>query len=159
MYLDRNIKLILDILQENGQGYIVGGYVRDVLLGLEPKDCDFVTDIEYIVSCGSTQYERYRWGWYVCSGCGNSWGESAKWVMQNGSWVGVGFVGENSYDNFLVTYLPSSVACIGYEVINTYTMTSNHYLYNPNTGGWDYWTSTTATAVYGSVYIPGNFRK
>lgn len=47
MYLDRNIKLILDILQENGQGYIVGGYVRDVLLGLEPKDCDFVTDIEY----------------------------------------------------------------------------------------------------------------
>ena len=45
MYLDRNIKLILDILQENGQGYIVGGYVRDVLLGLEPKDCDFVTDI------------------------------------------------------------------------------------------------------------------
>lgn len=47
MYLDRNIKLILDILQENGQGYIVGGYMRDVLLGLEPKDCDFVTDIEY----------------------------------------------------------------------------------------------------------------
>lgn len=47
MYLDKNIKLILDILQKNGQGYIVGGYVRDVLLGLEPKDCDFVTDIEY----------------------------------------------------------------------------------------------------------------
>lgn len=47
MYLDRNIRLILDILQKNGQGYIVGGYVRDVLLGLEPKDCDFVTDIEY----------------------------------------------------------------------------------------------------------------
>lgn len=47
MHLDRNIRLILDILQKNGQGYIVGGYVRDVLLGLEPKDCDFVTDIEY----------------------------------------------------------------------------------------------------------------
>lgn len=47
MYLDRNIKLILEILQKNGQGYIVGGHVRDVLLGLEPKDCDFVTDIEY----------------------------------------------------------------------------------------------------------------
>lgn len=47
MYLDRNIKLILNILQKNGQGYIVGGYVRDVLLGLKPKDCDFVTDIEY----------------------------------------------------------------------------------------------------------------
>ena len=47
MYLDKNIRLILNILQKNGQGYIVGGYVRDVLLGLEPKDCDFVTDIEY----------------------------------------------------------------------------------------------------------------
>lgn len=47
MKLDKNIKLILKILQENGQGYIVGGFIRDALLGLEPKDCDFVTDIEY----------------------------------------------------------------------------------------------------------------
>lgn len=47
MKLDKNIKLILDILQKNGQGYIVGGFVRDTLLGIEPKDCDFVTDIEY----------------------------------------------------------------------------------------------------------------
>lgn len=47
MTLDKNIKLILDILQKNGQGYIVGGYVRDTLLGVKPKDCDFVTDIEY----------------------------------------------------------------------------------------------------------------
>lgn len=47
MKLDKNIKLILKILQENGQGYIVGGFIRDTLLGLEPKDCDFVTDIEY----------------------------------------------------------------------------------------------------------------
>ena len=46
MKLDKNIKLILKILQENGQGYIVGGFIRDTLLGLEPKDCDFVTDIE-----------------------------------------------------------------------------------------------------------------
>lgn len=47
MRLKKNIKLILDILLENGQGYIVGGYVRDILLGVEPKDCDFVTDIGY----------------------------------------------------------------------------------------------------------------
>lgn len=47
MKLDKNIKLILDTLQKNGQGYIVGGYVRDILLGVEPKDCDFVTDIDY----------------------------------------------------------------------------------------------------------------
>ena len=47
MILDKNIKLILETLQKNGQGYIVGGYVRDILLGVEPKDCDFVTDIDY----------------------------------------------------------------------------------------------------------------
>lgn len=47
MKLDKNIKLILDILQKNGQGYIVGGFVRDILLGIEPKDCDFVTDMDY----------------------------------------------------------------------------------------------------------------
>lgn len=45
--LTPDIKLILDILQKNGQGYVVGGYIRDLLLGVEPKDCDFVTDIEY----------------------------------------------------------------------------------------------------------------
>lgn len=45
--LDKNIELILKLLQANGQGYIVGGFVRDTLLGIEPKDCDFVTDIEY----------------------------------------------------------------------------------------------------------------
>lgn len=47
MVLDKNIRLILDILQNNGQGYIVGGFIRDIFLGLTPKDCDFLTDIEY----------------------------------------------------------------------------------------------------------------
>lgn len=45
--LTPDIKFILETLQKNGQGYIVGGYIRDLLLGVEPKDCDFVTDIEY----------------------------------------------------------------------------------------------------------------
>ena len=45
--LDKNIQLILSLLQKNGQGYVVGGYVRDSLLKIIPKDCDFVTDIEY----------------------------------------------------------------------------------------------------------------
>lgn len=47
MILDKNIKFILEILQKNGQGYIVGGFIRDTFLGLNPKDCDFLTDIEY----------------------------------------------------------------------------------------------------------------
>lgn len=45
--LNHNIEFILNLLKEEGQGYIVGGFVRDVFLGLNPKDCDFVTDIEY----------------------------------------------------------------------------------------------------------------
>ena len=45
--LNYNIEFILNLLKEEGQGYIVGGFVRDIFLGLNPKDCDFVTDIEY----------------------------------------------------------------------------------------------------------------
>ena len=45
--LNHNIEFILNLLREEGQGYIVGGFVRDIFLGLDPKDCDFVTDIEY----------------------------------------------------------------------------------------------------------------
>lgn len=40
-------KNILKILQKYGEGYIVGGYVRDSLLGIEPSDCDFVTNLDY----------------------------------------------------------------------------------------------------------------
>lgn len=45
--LSKDEKDILKILQQYGDGYIVGGYVRDSLLGIEPTDCDFVTNIEY----------------------------------------------------------------------------------------------------------------
>ncbi|MCQ8211647.1 CCA tRNA nucleotidyltransferase [Cetobacterium somerae] len=45
--LTKDIEMILDVLNKFGKGYIVGGYIRDYLLGLEPKDCDFCTDIEY----------------------------------------------------------------------------------------------------------------
>lgn len=45
--LTPNIEMILNLLKRNGQGYIVGGFVRDIFLGLRPKDCDFVTDIDY----------------------------------------------------------------------------------------------------------------
>lgn len=45
--LENNVLHILNILKENGSGYIVGGYVRDKLLGIPPKDCDFCTDINY----------------------------------------------------------------------------------------------------------------
>ncbi|MGL4971390.1 MAG: hypothetical protein ACRC45_07240 [Cetobacterium sp.] len=45
--LTEDLKWILNELNKFGKGYIVGGYVRDYLLGIEPKDCDFCTDIDY----------------------------------------------------------------------------------------------------------------
>ncbi len=45
--LGENEKYILEIIQKYGEGYIVGGYVRDSLLDLKPKDCDFVTNLSY----------------------------------------------------------------------------------------------------------------
>ena len=45
--LTEDLKWILERLNSYGKGYIVGGYIRDYLLGIEPKDCDFCTDIEY----------------------------------------------------------------------------------------------------------------
>ena len=38
---------ILNKLNEYGKGYIVGGAIRDILLGLKPKDVDFVTNLPY----------------------------------------------------------------------------------------------------------------
>lgn len=38
---------ILDKLNRYGKGYIVGGAIRDILLGLKPKDVDFATDLSY----------------------------------------------------------------------------------------------------------------
>ena len=49
--LNDNQKLILSKLKENGQGYIIGGFIRDTLLGFKPKDCDFVTDLSLKEVC------------------------------------------------------------------------------------------------------------
>ena len=38
---------ILRKLNEYGKGYIVGGSIRDILLGLKPKDIDFTTNLTY----------------------------------------------------------------------------------------------------------------
>ncbi len=46
-FLNQAEKEILEILNTEGKGYIVGGYIRDILLGFSPQDCDFATNIEY----------------------------------------------------------------------------------------------------------------
>lgn len=38
---------ILNKLNEYGKGYIVGGAIRDILLGLKLKDVDFTTNLPY----------------------------------------------------------------------------------------------------------------
>ena len=38
---------ILNKLSKYGKGYIVGGAIRDILLGLKPKDVDFTTNLPY----------------------------------------------------------------------------------------------------------------
>lgn len=44
LHVDTEVKTILETLQRNGyEAYIVGGAVRDLLLGIEPKDYDIAT--------------------------------------------------------------------------------------------------------------------
>ena len=43
--IDSDAKSIIKKLNKGGfKGFIVGGFVRDSILGLQPKDCDVVTD-------------------------------------------------------------------------------------------------------------------
>ena len=43
-------RLILDKLRERGKAWIVGGWVRDFLLGISPKELDIATDLKPAVS-------------------------------------------------------------------------------------------------------------
>ncbi|WP_022819528.1 CCA tRNA nucleotidyltransferase [Fusobacterium russii] len=43
--IDKDIDEVFQLLKQNSKAYIVGGYVRDRLLGIEPKDCDFCTTL------------------------------------------------------------------------------------------------------------------
>ena len=47
MEFKNNVELILSSLNENGEGFLVGGCLRDIFLNKEPKDYDFATNIEY----------------------------------------------------------------------------------------------------------------
>lgn len=38
---------VINVLSHSKESYLVGGSVRDILLGKDPKDFDFVTDIDY----------------------------------------------------------------------------------------------------------------
>ena len=45
--LDDDVKFILEQLNRNGKGFLVGGAVRDKILNKDPGDYDFATDIGY----------------------------------------------------------------------------------------------------------------
>jgi len=45
--MNKDIKYIIDkIKKSNGNAYIVGGSVRDMLIGIDPADCDIVTNLK-----------------------------------------------------------------------------------------------------------------
>lgn len=46
--LDRRVRYILNLLNDYGEGYLVGGALRDILLGIESKDYDFASNIDYL---------------------------------------------------------------------------------------------------------------
>ena len=45
--LNSDVSFILEQLNKNGNGFLVGGAVRDLIMGHDPGDYDFATDIEY----------------------------------------------------------------------------------------------------------------
>ena len=45
--LNSDVSFILEQLNKNGSGFLVGGAVRDMIIGRNPGDYDFATDIEY----------------------------------------------------------------------------------------------------------------
>lgn len=47
MKLNDNVEKILYELNKKGQGFIVGGSLRDMALGKVPKDFDFTTNLDY----------------------------------------------------------------------------------------------------------------
>ncbi len=72
--LNHNIEFILNLLKEEGQGYIVGGFVRDIFLGLNPKDCIEMRDdmeiklnhnIEFILNLLKEEGQGYIVGGFV----------------------------------------------------------------------------------------------
>ena len=60
--MEKNIKKILNTLEENGyQAYLVGGFVRDYLLGITSHDADIATnalpkDIHNIFNSSKSNY-------------------------------------------------------------------------------------------------------
>lgn len=45
--LNSDVKFILEQLNKNGTGFLVGGAIRDMILETDPGDYDFATDIDY----------------------------------------------------------------------------------------------------------------
>lgn len=45
--LNNDVKYILKKLNEVGEGFLVGGCLRDIAIGKRPKDFDFTTNLEY----------------------------------------------------------------------------------------------------------------
>ncbi len=94
---------------------------------------DYMKDTTASVLFGSTykpSYTETPVGYYNHSIKDGNWKDITDWTVTGNR-------------TFKVFYYP-----------NTYTMTVNHYRYNPNTGGWDFIRTTIDKVLYGTIYIP-----
>ncbi|VWL85057.1 NUDIX domain-containing protein [Oceanivirga miroungae] len=45
--IEKEIENVLNLLKEHGQIYVVGGFIRDKILGIKSNDVDMITDIKF----------------------------------------------------------------------------------------------------------------
>ena len=55
----------------------------------------------------------------------------------------------------MASYMDQAKSFTAYAEPNSYTQTTSHYLWNPDTSKWDYWKATTDSANYDTTYTPG----
>lgn len=83
---------------------------------------------KYVYKCNNDIYKTAFWTYYSCAICIKAWGESS---IFNGHFPGDGtpaeddvtldkVKAENDYNNFKEHFLPDTLECPGYEVLNTY---------------------------------------
>lgn len=76
------------------------------------------------------------------------WAHPEEWTMYS---VGSKWIMDNAWINSSKT---TDTFTFYAQWIPNYTMTSYHKKYNPNTGNWEHFATTTENALYGSVYAP-----
>ena len=165
----------------SGQSYTSGSYTKGT--GVIATSCTYPSKYSYTSgkddSSGVTYSDGVRYK--NCTVCGTRLETAYKVVVEAGT--GIASVSGGGYYNAgaLVSY--SCTVSTGYTFSKwsdgdtrqswtsgnglhcpryykataipiSYTQTTNHYIWNPDTSKWDYWTKTTTSANYDSTFKP-----